>query len=69
KCTEGTRIDILKTIKDWVVDTSDCTPPVFWLRGMAGMGKSTIAYSICDHFDNQDEGHRLGASFFCSRQT
>ncbi|KIK58681.1 hypothetical protein GYMLUDRAFT_170511, partial [Collybiopsis luxurians FD-317 M1] len=36
--------------------------------GMAGMGKSTIAYSICSYFENKDKGHRLGASFFCSRQ-
>ncbi|KIK50341.1 hypothetical protein GYMLUDRAFT_104799, partial [Collybiopsis luxurians FD-317 M1] len=69
KCTEGTHIAICDTIKNWVLDTSNDSPPVFWLRGMAGMGKSTIAYSICDHFDNQDEGHRLGASFFCSRQS
>ena len=32
------------------------------------MGKSTFAYSICNHFETEDQGHRLGASFFCSRQ-
>ncbi|KIK53724.1 hypothetical protein GYMLUDRAFT_232724, partial [Collybiopsis luxurians FD-317 M1] len=68
KCTEGTRKDILKTIEDWVLETSDNSPPVFWLTGMAGMGKSTIAYSICSYFEKKDKGHRLGASFFCSRQ-
>ncbi|KIK50712.1 hypothetical protein GYMLUDRAFT_182380 [Collybiopsis luxurians FD-317 M1] len=69
RCTENTRVDILKTIEDWVVDPSDDSPPVFWLRGMAGMGKSTIAYSICHQFDSQEGDHHLGASFFCSRQS
>ncbi|KIK49788.1 hypothetical protein GYMLUDRAFT_234780, partial [Collybiopsis luxurians FD-317 M1] len=69
RCTESTRVDILKIIEDWVVDPSDDSPPIFWLRGMAGMGKSTIAYSICHHFDSQEGDHRLGASFFCSRQS
>ncbi|KIK53718.1 hypothetical protein GYMLUDRAFT_178605 [Collybiopsis luxurians FD-317 M1] len=69
RCTENTRVDILKIIEDWVVDPSDDSPPIFWLRGMAGMGKSTIAYSICHHFDSQEGDHRLGASFFCSRQS
>src|ERR1700761_4415096 len=68
KSTEGTRKEILKTIEDWVLETSDNSPPVFWLTGMAGMGKSTIAYSICSYFEKKDKGHRLGASYFCSRQ-
>ncbi|KIK53827.1 hypothetical protein GYMLUDRAFT_207105 [Collybiopsis luxurians FD-317 M1] len=68
KCTDGTRKEILKTIQDWVLETKDNSPPVFWLTGMGGMGKSTIAYSICNYFEKKDKGHRLGASFFCSRQ-
>ncbi|KIK60252.1 hypothetical protein GYMLUDRAFT_137025, partial [Collybiopsis luxurians FD-317 M1] len=69
KCSANTRKNILKTIQNWVYDKSNNGPPIFWLTGMAGMGKSTIAYSICNHFDNADEEHHLGASFFCSRQT
>ena len=35
--------------------------PIFWLNGMTGTGKSTIARSVARSF--ADEGH-LGASFF-----
>jgi hypothetical protein len=39
-------------------------PPIYWLNGLAGTGKSTIAQTIAEHiFANG----RLGASFFCSR--
>ena len=38
--------------------------PVYWLNGLAGTGKSTIAQTIAERmFANG----RLGASFFCSR--
>ena len=37
---------------------------VFWLNGLAGTGKSTIAQSFSDTIANEDF---LGASFFCSR--
>jgi uridine kinase len=39
---------------------------VFWLAGHAGAGKSTIAYSIAQHYDRNSE--LLAANFFCSRQ-
>ncbi|KIK53828.1 hypothetical protein GYMLUDRAFT_131686, partial [Collybiopsis luxurians FD-317 M1] len=68
-CTPDTRVDVIQRVRDWVMDTSDDCPPVFWLTGMAGTGKSTIAYSICEYFDTTDGEHHLGASFFCSRQT
>jgi cytidylate kinase len=38
--------------------------PIFWLDGLAGTGKSTIAQTVANHFD---KNHELGASFFCSR--
>jgi NACHT domain len=37
---------------------------IFWLNGMAGTGKSTIARTIARKYYDQ---HRLGASFFFSR--
>ena len=37
---------------------------VFWLNGLAGTGKSTIAQSFSDAIANE---RFLGASFFCSR--
>ncbi len=36
-------------------------PPIFWLDGMAGTGKSAIARSFCRLL----HGNRLGGSFFC----
>jgi hypothetical protein len=55
-------------IVSWAEDAS--SPAIFWLSGLAGMGKSTIAYTICQMFDNADplSRARLCASFFCSRQ-
>ena len=38
--------------------------PVFWLNGLAGTGKSTIAKTIAERTFTDG---RLGASFFCSR--
>jgi len=38
--------------------------PVYWLNGLAGTGKSTIAKTIADRLFADDQ---LGASFFCSR--
>jgi thymidylate kinase len=38
---------------------------VFWLNGLAGTGKSTIATTICERLDKKQ---LLGASFFISRQ-
>jgi len=40
-------------------------PPVYWLTGLAGLGKTTIAYTICKLLDNASIP---SASFFCSLQ-
>ncbi|KAF7377851.1 WD40 repeat-like protein [Mycena sanguinolenta] len=63
-CTDNTRIGLISRLKKWARDTSDNSSPIFWLSGMAGTGKSTVAYTLCKHW--RKEG-RLGASFFCSR--
>jgi hypothetical protein len=65
-CARETRVDILKRIADWAADAS--SPPIFWLSGLAGTGKTTIAYTVCDQFDKEGLPARLCASFFCSRQ-
>jgi hypothetical protein len=46
----------------WVKNPQD--QPVFWLNGLAGTGKSTIAQTFSEMASNDDI---LGASFFCSR--
>jgi len=65
-CTQGTRVDIIAQIMVWAKETDPAkAPPVYWLNGLAGLGKTTIAYTICEAL--QKEGLPF-ASFFCSRQ-
>jgi hypothetical protein len=61
-CTEGTRTRILDDLLGWARKSSG--PNIYWLCGMAGTGKTTIAYSFCKRVKEED---LLGASFFCSR--
>ena len=61
-CLKGTRRDVLQEIEHW--STNEQGRRVFWLNGLAGTGKSTIAQTFAEM--SFAEG-RLGASFFCSR--
>ena len=61
-CLKGTRKDVLWQIDSWLVD--ERAQRVFWLNGLAGTGKSTIAQTFAE--TSFSDG-RLGASFFCSR--
>ena len=58
----GTRVDVLQQLEDWLKDEHG--KHVFWLNGLAGTGKSTIAQTFAEI--TFAEG-KLGASFFCSR--
>ena len=61
-CTKGTRRDVLFQLESWLNDQQD--KRVFWLNGLAGTGKSTIAQTFAEM--SFADG-KLGASFFCSR--
>ena len=61
-CMEATREQILAELEEWAVN--DAAPKVFWLNGMAGTGKTSIAHSLSERLD---KNQMLGASFFCSR--
>ena len=61
-CLKGTRSAVLDKIELWTRDHRQ--PPVYWLNGLAGTGKTTIAQTIAARMFAQG---RLGASFFCSR--
>ncbi|KAG8914932.1 hypothetical protein FRC02_004772, partial [Tulasnella sp. 418] len=61
-CLEDTRVALLQQIEQWVVDPN--SRPIFWLCGMAGTGKSTIARTVAKLLDQRQF---LGASFFFSR--
>ncbi|KAF9644979.1 hypothetical protein BDM02DRAFT_3131408 [Thelephora ganbajun] len=61
-CLKGTRTAVLDQIELWTRDFDK--PPVYWLNGLAGTGKSTIAQTIAERIFAHGQ---LGASFFCSR--
>ncbi|KAI0027533.1 hypothetical protein K488DRAFT_61247, partial [Vararia minispora EC-137] len=61
-CMDKTRVGLLLDLFKWCRDPD--APSIFWLSGMAGTGKSSIAWTLCDKL--QAEG-LLGGSFFCSR--
>jgi len=45
-CLRGTRESVLNEIGLWIKDFSKS--PVFWLNGLAGTGKSTIAQTVAE---------------------
>ena len=61
-CLKGTRGALLDEIDLWTRDFTKQS--VYWLNGLAGTGKSTIAQTIAERMFGDG---RLGASFFCSR--
>jgi hypothetical protein len=61
-CLKGTRKEVLQGIEHWSM--SKQSQRIFWLSGLAGTGKSTIAQTFAEM--SFADG-RLGASFFCSR--
>ncbi|QRV96188.1 Notchless protein [Ceratobasidium sp. AG-Ba] len=62
-CTPQTRTNILMEMLEWSRDPD--AQRVYWLNGMAGTGKTTIAYSLCQQLEAAGQ---LAASFFCARQ-
>ncbi|KAG8723045.1 hypothetical protein FRC11_002576, partial [Ceratobasidium sp. 423] len=61
-CTPNTRVKILKEAIYWTRNLD--AAKIYWMNGMAGTGKTTIAYSLCGLLE---ESKQLGACFFCSR--
>ncbi len=67
-CMEGTRQSILNQIMAWVTNPLEgCDAPrrhTYWLYGSPGIGKTSLAHSICEKL--HDQNHLAGA-FFCRR--
>ncbi|KAF1974770.1 vegetative incompatibility protein HET-E-1 [Bimuria novae-zelandiae CBS 107.79] len=59
RCLSNTRTKLLDEITTWANDKDGKS--IFWLNGMAGTGKSTIARTIAQSFADR---RQLGASFF-----
>ncbi|KAG8711729.1 hypothetical protein FRC09_020445 [Ceratobasidium sp. 395] len=62
-CLPDTRTEVMGQLRSWAYD--DTSSKIYWLNGMAGTGKTTIAYSLCAYLESAG---KLAASFFCSRQ-
>ena len=69
---EGTREVLLKEIMDWATSISRQGEVVhsntYWIYGLPGIGKTSLAHSICArlHDQNHDQ-NRLVGGFFCRR--
>jgi tRNA A37 threonylcarbamoyladenosine biosynthesis protein TsaE len=64
-CLEGTRVTLLNDLDAWA--TSTTSAPFFWLNGLAGTGKSTVARTFYEQMlKRKDPVVRL-ATFFISR--
>ncbi|EUC53476.1 vegetative incompatibility protein HET-E-1, partial [Rhizoctonia solani AG-3 Rhs1AP] len=61
-CTPGTRQLQIDLLLEWAHDPD--AGRTCWMNGMAGTGKTTIAYTVCTTLE---QASALGASFFCSR--
>ncbi|KIK66507.1 hypothetical protein GYMLUDRAFT_157842, partial [Collybiopsis luxurians FD-317 M1] len=64
-CIPGTRVQILETINTWATSMNVDSQSGYWISGMAGTGKSTIAMSVCQKLKKEGV---LAGTFFCSRQ-
>jgi hypothetical protein len=62
RCQDGTREELIATIKTWVDKGSD--QPICWLNGPAGAGKSAVSQTFAEWCDAKDI---LVASFFFLR--
>jgi hypothetical protein len=60
-CLEGTRVELLESIRQWMTDPTG--KQVYWLTGVAGTGKTTVAQSVAEI---AKELGILGATFLFS---
>ncbi|KAG8712935.1 hypothetical protein FRC09_019302 [Ceratobasidium sp. 395] len=60
-CIPGTRTALIDDIINWAQDDT-ARKPIYWVYGFAGLGKSSIAASLCQRLDEQN---MLAASFLC----
>jgi hypothetical protein len=65
-CVGGTREQLISDIFTWFNNPDPSSEHVFWLNGLAGTGKSSVARTIADRAEAQG---RLAATFFFSRNS
>ena len=68
RCMDGTRRSLLNQITDWVANNSGqesvLQRSTFWVYGSPGIGKTSLAHSICASLH---ERNHLAGAFFCRR--
>ena len=66
RCMEGTREFLLHQIITWAAgdSTQEASGNTFWIYGLPGIGKTSLAHSICKRL--HERKHFAGA-FFCRR--
>jgi NACHT domain len=62
-CLPNTRKEILKSVVDWVNDTTS-EQNILWVRGLAGSGKSALSTTIATNYGGSGQ---LGAFLFFDR--
>jgi len=62
-CMEGTREGLLNQIMAWAANESE-TGNLYWIHGLPGIGKTSLAHSICEKLHNVQH---LAGAFFCQR--
>ena len=64
-CMHGTREALLDNLNRWATkESGQKESDIYWIYGPPGIGKTSLAHSICRRLD--DENHLAGA-FFCQR--
>jgi hypothetical protein len=66
-CLEGTRVDLLAELDAWALSPDGA--PLFWLNGLAGTGKSTVARTFCERVTERKDPSLRIVSFFVSRHS
>ncbi|KAK1216564.1 DNA-dependent RNA polymerase II [Marasmius sp. AFHP31] len=64
ECLPGPREEVLRIIWEWILAKEGKGPPVFWLSGTAGVGKTAIAMTVAKGVEQEG---RLVSSFFFFR--
>src|SRR5688572_11645199 len=59
-CLTDTRVELLEEIENWCKNPKE---PIYWLQGMAGTGKSTVARTVARQLH---QNKQLAGSFFFS---
>ena len=64
-CAEGTRLELLEYIQQWLLPQPSNAERIFWVTGIPGSGKSTLSATIVENLRKNDTP--VSAQFFISR--